>query len=274
MRVLFFGDIFASPGRGALAFALPPLRARYAPDLVIGNVENLSGGRGVSKKAYQEILELGFDAFTSGNHIWDNKDVLSIFESDPRILRPANYPSSEQGPCPGRGYGWVECGAGRLLLINLMGRTFLDSIDCPFAKVNEILAAEKAEGSPVFVDIHAETTSEKAAMAWHLRGRVSAVVGTHTHVQTSDETILPGGTAFLTDVGMTGSFASCIGMEPDAIVARFLTRRPQPLRPCEADPGFGCVIVDIGTDGRATAIRRIRQTLSSLEKEGEASWPQ
>lgn len=273
MRVLFFGDIFASPGRRAVEAALPRLRARYAPDLVIGNAENLSGGRGMNQKAYSEMKAAGFDAFTSGNHVWDNKEILPLMESDSRVLRPANYPSPAFSPCPGRGHVWLECSAGRLLLVNLMGRTFLDSIDCPFAAVDRILAEESPGGAAVFVDMHAETTSEKAAMGWFLAGRVSAVVGTHTHVQTSDETILPGGTAFLTDVGMTGSFHSCIGMEPEAIVARFRTRRPQPLRPAETGPGFGCVLVDIDREGKATAIRRIRQTIASLEKEGEESWP-
>jgi len=255
--VLYFGDIFGKPGRRAVAAALPNLIAEHSPDFIIGNVENLAGGRGVNKKTYNEMVALGFHGFTSGNHIWDNKDVLAIMESDSRLLRPANYPSALDFPCPGKGVGLLHSRDKSLLLINLMGRVFMDSIDCPFMAVDKILRENKAD-APILVDMHADATSEKAAMGWFLDGKVTAVVGSHSHVQTADERLLPGGTAYITDVGLTGSFDSCIGLVKDEIIRKFLTKRPQHYQVATGNLGVCCVIIRIGRNNKATSIERLR----------------
>lgn len=261
MVILCFGDIFGSPGREAVAAALPLLKKKYLPDFILGNAENLAGGRGVNRKAFEQMLALGFDGFTSGNHIWDNKEVFAILDSDSRLLRPANFPDPDVSPCPGRGYGVIVSRSGKkLFLVNVMGRVFMDALDCPFQAVDRALA-ENVEGYPVLVDMHADATSEKAAMGWHLAGRVSAVVGTHSHVQTADERILPGGTAFITDIGLSGAFDSCIGMKAEVIVQKFLTKRRVPFEAATENPGVCAVAIRLAQDGRAASIERIRQTV-------------
>ncbi len=213
MVILVFADIFGRPGRRAVAHALPELKAKYQPDILIANVENLAGGRGVSRKTLNELKELGFHVFTSGNHLWDNKEVFGLLDSEKTFFRPANFSNPPGDPCPGRGFGFVEVNGKKIFVINLIGRVFMDMAEDPFATVDRILK-ENPVDCPVFVDMHADATSEKYAMGWHLAGRVAAVTGSHSHVQTADERILPGGTAYITDVGMSGSFDSVIGLRP------------------------------------------------------------
>lgn len=270
MNVLIFGDIFGKPGRKAVAAALPELKAKYQPDFILGNAENLAGGRGVNKKTFQEMMDLGFHAMTGGNHTWDNREVYQILESDSRLIRPANYPSPTASPCPGKGYAVVSNGQRSLFLVNLMGRVFMDAVDCPFLAVDKILHENKGQ-LPVFVDMHADATSEKYAMGWHLAGRVTAVTGTHSHVQTADARMLPGSTAYITDIGMSGSFDSVIGLGKEEILKKFITKRPQHYQTARDNPGVSCVIITVGEDKKARAIERLRYSvdLSDLAQEKE-----
>lgn len=268
MKILYFGDIFGKPGRKAVALALPGLKAKYQPDIIMGNVENLAGGRGVNKKTLGELIDLGFHGFTSGNHIWDNKEVYYLFDTEPRLLRPANYPSLPDCPCPGSGYGILKNDDQQLIVINLMGRIFMDAIDCPFAAVDRVLKEHRTD-LPILVDMHADATSEKNAMGWYLDGRVNAVVGSHSHIQTADERILPGGTAFITDVGLTGSFDSVIGLRPEEIIKKFVSRRPFQYKPAKENPGVCCAVITTGPGKSATSIERVRFTVSETCLEGE-----
>lgn len=256
MLILYFGDIFGKPGRKAIRAALPDLQATYQPDIIIGNAENLAGGRGVNRKVYEEMLAMGFHGFTSGNHIWDNKEVYSIMNSDDRLLRPMNYPSSAE-PCPGRGCGIIRNGSKQLFVINVMGRVFMDQVDCPFTAVNNALK-EAPAGVPILVDMHADATSEKYAMGFHCDGRVTAVVGSHSHVQTADERILPKGTAYITDVGMSGAWDSVIGLKPEEIIKRFITKRPQHTQVAKDNPGVSCVLITTDLQNKAKKIERLR----------------
>ena len=224
---------------------------------MICNVENLAGGRGVNRRTYQEMLNLGFHGFTTGNHVWDNGEIIPLLEQDPRLLRPANWPSPPGEPCPGKGYATIRNGNKALFLINLMGRVFMEATEDPFGCVDRILK-ENPTGLPVFVDMHADATSEKYAMGWHLAGRVSAVVGSHSHVQTADERILPGGTAYITDVGMSGAFDSVIGLKPAEIIRKFITKRPSPYQQAKDNPGVSCVIIRIAPNNKAESIERLR----------------
>jgi|694.fasta_scaffold144706_3 metallophosphoesterase (TIGR00282 family) len=266
MVVLYFGDIFGKPGRRAIRQALPELIQKHKPDFIIGNAENLAGGKGVNKRTYHEMMEMGFDVLTSGNHIWDNKDVLSLFETTEKLIRPANFPEPPRERCPGRGHVLVEKNGHSLLVINLMGRVFMDSIECPFIEADRILAQHRTPVS-IFVDMHADATSEKYAMGWHLNGRVSAVVGSHSHVQTADEQILPGGTAYITDVGMTGAFHSVIGMKPEEVIRRFMTKRKVQVQQSKEKPGISCVVIHINENHKATSIERIRFAVPGLDVE-------
>lgn len=266
--VLCFADIVGKPGRRAVQAALPELASTYRPDFIIGNVENLAGGRGINRKTLQEMLDLGFHAFTSGNHIWDNKEIYPILETESRVLRPANYPSPEGDPCPGRGFIELRSADKGLFLINLMGRVFMDFIDCPFREVDRILSTYQSD-FPILVDMHADATSEKYAMGWFLAGRVSAVFGSHSHVQTADERIFPGGTAYITDIGMTGSFDSVIGLKPHEVIRKFMTRRKVQTQPAKENPGVSCVVITIGEDNKAENIERLRFIVPSKNIESE-----
>lgn len=268
MVILYFADIFGKPGRTAVKKSLPDLLTKYKPDFVIGNAENLAGGRGINKKTYNEMLAMGFHLLTSGNHIWDNKEVFNLFSSDAKLLRPLNWLNPPGDPCPGKGWTIIESNGKQLAVINLMGRVFMDAIHCPFAAVDEALATIP-KGIPILVDMHADATSEKYAMGWHLNGKVSAVVGSHSHVQTADERVLPGGTAYITDVGMSGSFDSVIGLKPEEVIRRFIIKRPVHTQAAKENPGVGCVIIHIGQDNKATNIERLRFTVSSNELENE-----
>jgi 2',3'-cyclic-nucleotide 2'-phosphodiesterase len=223
MNILFIGDIFASPGRRIVAEHLNNLVSSHKIDLVIANAENSAGGFGVTPNVAQELLSLGIDVLTTGNHVWDKREIYDWFAREPRLIRPANYPDY----LPGRG---VYTGKARngvpYAVLNLQGRVHMPATDCPFRKADELLAALPAEIKVIFVDFHAEVTSEKIAMGWHLDGRVSAMVGTHTHVPTADARILPNGTAYQTDSGMTGPYLSVIGVERDMVLHRFKTSLP------------------------------------------------
>ena len=256
MNILYFGDIFGKVGRRAVRHALPNLLAEYDPEFVVGNAENLAGGRGVNQKAFSEMIEMGFNVMTSGNHIWDHKEVYTILETDQRLLRPQNYPSAPDR-CPGTGFGHFRNRGKELFVINVMGRVFMDNIDCPFQAVDLALKSAPAH-VPILVDMHADATSEKYAMGFHLDGRVTAMVGSHSHVQTADERLLPKGTAYITDVGMSGSWDSIIGLNPPEIVRRFITKRPQKTQPARENPGVGCVIIQVDDWGRAKSIERKR----------------
>src|SRR5580700_10929121 len=253
MNILFVGDIFASPGRRIVADHLQDIIQANAIDLTIANAENSAGGFGVTPAIAEELLALGADVLTSGNHIWDKREIFDYLARQPRLLRPANYPEAPGGGViVYRAHNGVECA-----VINLQGRTYMPSTDCPFRKADQILAALDPEVKVRFVDFHAEVTSEKMAMGWYLDGRVSAVVGTHTHVPTADTRVLPGGTAYQTDCGMTGPFDSIIGVEKEPVLQKFLTALPVRMEAAKGSVELHSVIVEVdGQTGKALSIRR------------------
>ena len=253
MNILFIGDIFASPGRRIVADHLQDIVESNGIELAIANAENAAGGFGITPAIAEELFALGLDVLTSGNHVWDKRDVYDYFERQPRLLRPANYPEG-----PGRGVIVVRARNGvDCAVLNLQGRTYMPSTDCPFRKADQLLKELDPAVKVRFVDFHAEVTSEKIAMGWYLDGRVSAVVGTHTHVPTADTRILPGGTAYQTDCGMTGPYQSVIGVEIDIILQRFLTGLPVRMEAARNAPELHAVIVDVDeATGRARAVRR------------------
>ena len=251
MRVLMIGDVIGRPGRRAVRRLVPELRRDLEIDLVIANGENSAGGAGLTSKTAGELFSSGVDVITSGNHVWDQKEIIPHLDSEAPILRPLNYPPATPG------HGHVD--AGSALVINLIGRVFMGTFDCPFRTVDSLLESEDGLPKAVIVDMHAEATSEKAALAWHLDGRVSAVLGTHTHVATADARVLPGGTAFVSDVGMVGPVNSIIGVEPEAVLERFLTQMPKRLKVARSGPTlFNSVMVEIDdASGKARAIERV-----------------
>ena len=256
MKLLFIGDIVGKSGRKAVRELLPLLADTYSPDIVIANGENAANGFGITVKIAQELFDLGIGVLTSGNHIWDKKDVLEFIQKESRLIRPANYPVNT----PGRGSTVVLTGGGhKIAVLNLSGRIFMDPLDCPFMAAERELEALKRETNLIVVDFHGEATSEKIAAGWELDGKVTAVLGTHTHVQTADERILPGGTAYISDVGMTGSFDSVIGMEKDISIERFKTQMPIRYRVAKDDLGLNGVLVDADeATGKATNIKRVQ----------------
>jgi len=265
MRILMVGDVIGRPGRHAVKAILPGLRAAEGVDLVIANGENAAGGRGLTPPTAAELLAAGVDVLTSGNHVWDQKEIIPYLEQHPEapILRPANYPPG----APGRGHWVADLGQrGRALVLNLCGRVTLVDIDCPFREADRLLATLPHRPPVVIVDMHAEATSEKSAMGWHLDGRVSAVLGTHTHIATADARLLRQGTAFVTDVGMVGPYNSVIGGEIKPILQHFLTQLPVRFVVGQGPVIFNAVLVDVdASTGRATAIRRIDQLLPDAE---------
>ncbi len=249
------GDVVGKPGRRIVANVLPGLQREEGIDLVIANVENVAGGHGVTPQAAEEMFRMGVDILTTGNHIWDKKEVEPYLEKEKRLLRPANYPEEN----PGAGVALVEKRERRVGVLNLQGRAFMPTIDCPFQVGERKLALLREVTDLIVVDFHAEATAEKQAFAWYVAGRVSAVVGTHTHVQTADERILLGGTAYITDVGMTGPTDSVIGVEKEGAIRRFVTQRPVKFTPASGPVQFCAVLVDVhDATGRATGIRRIQ----------------
>ena len=256
MKVLFIGDIFGEPGRRALARAVPRLVAQRQIDIVIGNGENAAGGFGITPELAEELFELGLAVITTGNHAWDKKEILDYFPREPRLLRPANYPSG----VPGNGSVVVESAGGEQLgVLQLMGRAYMPTLDCPFQVAKKELAALKKRTAAVIVDMHAEATSEKMAMGHYLDGEVVAVVGTHTHVQTADDQILPKGTAYLTDIGMTGPLHSVIGVKKELAIEKFLTGMPRRFEVASGPSVFCAVLLDLDARlGKALSIERIR----------------
>ncbi|MDQ3804617.1 MAG: TIGR00282 family metallophosphoesterase [Acidobacteriota bacterium] len=255
MRVLMFGDVVAGPGRVAVLERVQDLREQHRADLVVMNAENVSGGFSITPPAADQLFAAGVDVMTSGNHIFDKREVVAYIERQPRLLRPANYPAGT----PGRGMWVGEVKGVGVAVINLMGRVFMPPThDNPFHKADELLARLGDDVRVRLVDMHAEATSEKIGMGRHLDGRVSAVVGTHTHVQTADERVLPRGTAFITDIGMTGSHSGCIGMETEDVLARFTSPLPRRAEHSKGDVRINAVLVDVDPDtGRAREISRL-----------------
>ncbi|TKH43206.1 TIGR00282 family metallophosphoesterase [Paenibacillus terrae] len=255
MNVLFIGDIFGSVGRKALRENLPSLKSKYNPHIIIVNGENSASGRGITPAIAREFFDWGVHGITMGNHTWDNKDIFDFIDDEPRIIRPANFPPGT----PGRGYTVVKGGGKELAIVNLQGRTFLPPIDCPFRAADEIVDELRKKHKHILVDFHAEATSEKIAMGWHLDGRASIVVGTHTHVQSNDETILPQGTAYQTDVGMVGPYEGVLGMQRDAVLQKFQTQLPVRFQPDNGKWHFHAVSVELNdNDGMARKIQKIR----------------
>jgi metallophosphoesterase (TIGR00282 family) len=271
MKVLFIGDIIGRPGRELLRKGLRGLVDYHGADLVVANAENSAAGFGVTKDIGDSLLEYGVDVMTSGNHIWDKKEVLAYMPTEPRLLRPANYPPG----APGRGAYVAQTRDGRAVgVINVMGRVFMLNIDDPFAIVLKEIEAVRARTRVIIVDFHAEATSEKIAMGWHLDGKVTLVVGTHTHVQTADERILPNGTAYLTDAGMTGPHDSIIGMEREPSLARFLSGMPTKFEPATGNPRLNGVLVEADDHtGRATGVTRISYSEPELLALGGRAGP-
>jgi metallophosphoesterase (TIGR00282 family) len=262
MRILFIGDVVGRPGRQLVKTGLAALISRHEVDLVILNAENAAAGFGITRDIGDELLDLGVDVMTSGNHIWDKKEALDYIGTEPRLLRPANYPAG----APGNGSYVARTRDGVSVgVINVMGRVFMLNIDDPFAVALREIDAIRQRARVVFVDFHAEATSEKAAMGWHLDGKVTAVIGTHTHVQTADERILPRGTAFLTDAGMTGPHDSIIGVEVEPALGKFLNALPARFETASANPRLNAVLVDADEKtGLATGIERLSYSLDEL----------
>jgi 2',3'-cyclic-nucleotide 2'-phosphodiesterase len=266
MRILFIGDIVGRPGRDLVKCGLAALVDRHRIDFVVANAENAAAGFGITREIGDQLLDWGVDVLTSGNHIWDRKETLDYIGAEPRLLRPANYPAG----VPGNGSYVGRTAAGVTVgVVNVMGRVFMLNIDDPFAVVLREVEAVKARARVILVDFHAEATSEKLAMGWHLDGKVTAVVGTHTHVQTADERILPKATAYLSDVGMTGPHDSIIGVEIEQAMSRFLTGLPAKLETATGNPRLNAVIIDADEQtGRALDIERLSYGADELEDLG------
>ncbi len=256
MKVLFIGDIFGEPGRRALSRAVPRLVAQRQIDIVIGNGENAAGGFGITPELAEELFDLGLAVITTGNHAWDKKEILDYFPREPRLLRPANYPDG----VPGHGSVVVESAGGEKLgVLQLMGRAYMPTLDCPFQVAKKELAVLKKRVAAVIVDMHAEATSEKMAMGHYLDGEVVAVVGTHTHVQTADDQIFPKGTAYMTDIGMTGPLHSVIGVKKELAIEKFLTGMPRRFEVASGPSVFCAVLIELDARlGKALSIERIR----------------
>ena len=254
--VLFVADIVGNSGRAITKRLLPELKEKYSPDLIIANGENAAdNGKGITQAIAQECVELGIHVITGGNHIWENAEVYKLWAKNSRILRPANYPT----PNPGRGYALIELDdSSTAAVVNLQGRTFMASIDCPFKVADDILKRVNRTTSFTIFDFHAEATAEKMALGWYLNGRVTALIGTHTHVPTADERILPGGTAYITDAGMTGAINSVIGMKKETAIKRFIRQIPMRFEPAAKDPRLNGLIVQVDREtAKAVSIERL-----------------
>jgi metallophosphoesterase (TIGR00282 family) len=256
LKILFIGDIVGRPGRQLVREALPRLVDQHMIDLVVANGENAAAGFGLTPDVVAELFDLGIDVLTTGNHVWDKRDGLASLEQEPALLRPANYPPET----PGRGVGVFRTPAGlSVAVVNLEGRVFMSGLDCPFRKADAILKDLGPGQRIILVDFHAEATSEKGALGAYLDGRVSAFIGTHTHVQTADERVLPGGTAFISDAGMTGSSDSVIGIRKELSIQRFLTQMPVRYEIAKKDPVLCGVVISIDeSTGKATGIERVK----------------
>jgi hypothetical protein len=257
MKILFIGDIFGQPGRRMVKETLPRLQEEFGPDLVLANAENAAAGFGITPALTEELLDLGIQVLTSGNHIWDKKEIYAYLNehADGRLLRPANYPAG----APGHGlYVGSTRGGTDYAVLNLQGRVFMLPIDCPFRTADAQLARIPPEVKIRIVDIHAEATSEKISLGWYLDGRVTAVLGTHTHIPTADEAVLPQGTAYVTDLGMTGPYDSVIGIEKQIVIQKFLNQMPTRFEVAKGDVRLSAVLIEADDDtGRALSIQRI-----------------
>lgn len=256
MKLLFVGDVVGKTGRTALKAILPKLTDRYKVDLVVVNGENIAGGFGLTESLVLELFSLGVHVITTGNHVWDKKDFVHYIAKDNRVLRPLNYPPGVPG------YGSIILtppGGPKVAVMNVSGRVFMYPLDCPFRTTADEIEKISKETGIIIVDLHAEATSEKMAFAYYFDGRVSAVIGTHTHVQTADERILPGGAAYITDVGMTGPVNSIIGVEPEEVIHRFLTSMPAKFEVAHGRSILSGVVIEINSDtGKATGIQRLQ----------------
>jgi 2',3'-cyclic-nucleotide 2'-phosphodiesterase len=253
VKLLFVGDVVGGIGRRTLASLLPGIRDEHEPDFVVVNGENAAGGVGITQKTARELLQLGADAITLGNHAYRHREVYDLLDKETRIVRPANYPKGS----PGRGHTVVEKGGTRLGVVNLSGLVFLDAVRSPFAEVDAVLAELRGQTDAVLVDIHAEATSEKVALGWHVDGKVTACVGTHTHVPTADGRVLPGGTAYITDVGMTGPRGGVIGVKRELALERFRSLTNVRFETSDEDPWLNGLLVEADGDGRATSVEQI-----------------
>ncbi|MGO4887706.1 TIGR00282 family metallophosphoesterase [Anaerobacillus sp. MEB173] len=254
MRILFIGDVVGSPGRNMITTYLPRLKQKYRPTLTIVNGENSASGRGITEKIFKSFLDAGAQAVTLGNHAWDNREIFEFIDNTSLLVRPANFPEG----APGIGSTLVRVNDIEFGVINLQGRTFLPPLDCPFKKADELVTKLRKKTPYIFVDFHAEATSEKQAMGWYLDGRVTAVVGTHTHVQTADNRVLPKGTGYISDVGMTGPYDGILGMERDAVLNKFLTNLPVRFEVTKGREQLNGVVIDVDEKtGAARSVQRI-----------------
>ncbi len=270
MKVLYFGDVFSKPGRDAVKVGIRKLVPAHGIDFVVVNGENMCHGNGILPEMADEFFALGVDVITTGNHAWDQKQIIPYMATTQRLIRPANYPDDPRYKTPGRGFTVAESRKKpglRLGVIQVMGRVFMDSLDCPFRVAErEVDRLDEAGIECILIDFHGEATSEKQAFAHFMDGKVSAVVGSHSHVQTADERILSGGTAAITDVGMCGCFDSVIGVKKEISIQKFLTKRPIKYEPAEGPGGYGCVVIDIDeATGRARSILRLREAAVTAE---------
>ncbi len=255
IKILFIGDIIGKYGRQIVKELLPDLKTKLKPNFIIANGENSAHGYGITEKVYNGLMDMGIDAITMGNHIWDKREITKIMEKFPHMVRPANYPDG----VPGKRFVVIERDGVKLALANLNGRTFMPPIDCPFQVIDKLLPTIQKETNIILVDMHAEATSEKSAMGWYLDGRASVVLGTHTHVMTADERILPKGTAYISDVGMVGGSTSVIGMNKEQILKRFLTSMSAKFEPTDTGPKlFNAVLIEVDEkSGKASKIEKI-----------------
>ncbi|MDW7675253.1 MAG: TIGR00282 family metallophosphoesterase [Bacillota bacterium] len=261
MNVLMIGDIVGRPGRTAVIKLVNQLKIEYKIDLVVANGENAAGGNGITKEIYEELLEVGIDVVTMGNHVWDKKEIMSFISAADKLVRPANYPVGT----PGQGYKIVTAKSGEKLgVINLSGRVFLSNLECPFTQVNKIVTEIKRITPNILIDFHAEATSEKVAFGWYMDGRVSAVCGTHTHIQTADARILPNGTAYITDVGMTGPRDSVLGVKKELVINKFITHLPVRFEVASGPAQLNGVVVMIDSQtGKAHNIQIIQKYIEN-----------
>jgi len=256
MKILFAGDVVGSPGRDAMRILLPKLKNEFGIDFTVANAENAAGGSGITARIAQDLFESGVDVLTSGDHIWKKSDIFEIIEREPRIIRPVNFPPG----APGRGAEVFVRAGVRIGVVNVQGRVFMEALDCPFKAVNQAVEEIRKTSAIIIVDVHAEATSEKVALGWYLDGKVSAVIGTHTHVQTADERILPQGTAYITDAGMVGPLDSVIGRRIEDVLSRFITAIPTRFEVAKENVQLQGVVVDIDEQtGRARSITRVQR---------------
>ncbi len=255
LRILFYGDIVGKPGRKAIKTSIPQLQEHYQPDIIIANGENATHGMGITPKMLNELLQSGVDIVTSGNHVWDQKEIYQYIDQSDRMIRPANYPKG----APGKGYLMLS-EPFRMVVVNLSGRLFMPTLDCPFAWFDRNHTQLRRHSPVILIDFHAETTSEKLSFAYHVATKVSAVICTHTHVQTADERIIQGHTAYISDVGMTGPRESVIGVKPHLFIQKFITAMPVKFEVAGGETMINAVVIDIDeNNGRAISIQRINQ---------------